>query len=361
MRRANGTGSVYKRRDVKRRKPWVAVVNLGFTDKGKRKKKILGSFTTAKEAQLALEKWNGNPINPSTITVGEIWEACCLARKRNNKPLPLINRSAWNAHVSKLKDYPIDTIKTIHLQKILDTSGLSGGSMPSLVTVMREIFDYAIGNDLATKDYTNFLKLPSAQKSHKHKVMSDDTLRYLWENVLNDGVKFVLIQVYTGMRAGELAKMKRKDVDLPHRMMVGGGKTKAGTNRRIPIAKCITPLVRHFLDISILNKCEYLILPDAERGLPCLHDRVTPTGLYERVFLNAPSEHLSHDARHTFITKMTRTDCKEHILKAIVGHAQKGITKEVYTHITDAELIEAIDLFPSPNELFSGSHVVATQ
>ena len=30
MRRANGTGSVYKRTDnTRRRKPWVAVINLG--------------------------------------------------------------------------------------------------------------------------------------------------------------------------------------------------------------------------------------------------------------------------------------------------------------------------------------------
>ena len=44
MRRANGSGSVYKRPDnAHRRKPWVAVVNLGMTDTGKRRKKMSGS------------------------------------------------------------------------------------------------------------------------------------------------------------------------------------------------------------------------------------------------------------------------------------------------------------------------------
>ncbi len=45
MKRANGTGTIYKRSDDKRRrKPWVVVVNLGMDPiTFKRKKKILGS------------------------------------------------------------------------------------------------------------------------------------------------------------------------------------------------------------------------------------------------------------------------------------------------------------------------------
>ena len=42
MKRANGSGSVYKRKDARRRNPFVAVINLGFDNKGQRKKKIIG-------------------------------------------------------------------------------------------------------------------------------------------------------------------------------------------------------------------------------------------------------------------------------------------------------------------------------
>ena len=89
MKRANGTGTIYKRSDDKRRrKPWVVVVNLGMDPiTFKRKKKILGSFATAKLAQAALDQFNCEPekYEAAKTTVGEIWAIIYEQKKKANK------------------------------------------------------------------------------------------------------------------------------------------------------------------------------------------------------------------------------------------------------------------------------------
>ena len=88
MKRANGSGSVYKRKDARRRNPFVAVINLGFDNKGQRKKKIIGSFATFHEAQKALEIYNNTPMETKKamqITLGELWKMHCLQQEKNRE------------------------------------------------------------------------------------------------------------------------------------------------------------------------------------------------------------------------------------------------------------------------------------
>jgi integrase len=46
---------------------------------------------------------------------------------------------------------------------------------------------------------------------------------------------FVLVMIYTGLRASELCHIEVKNIFIEDRYMIGGMKTKAGTNRKIPI------------------------------------------------------------------------------------------------------------------------------
>ena len=65
MRRANGTGSVYKRSDKKRRKPYIAVITIGTNQEtGKPIRKSLGSFEKATEARRAIDQYTANPPLP---------------------------------------------------------------------------------------------------------------------------------------------------------------------------------------------------------------------------------------------------------------------------------------------------------
>ena len=45
MKNENGTGSVYKQKG-KRRKPWIAVVTIGYDEQGRQKRKSIGTAET---------------------------------------------------------------------------------------------------------------------------------------------------------------------------------------------------------------------------------------------------------------------------------------------------------------------------
>ena len=62
MKRANGTGSVFKL-NGKRRNPWVARVTQGFNEKGRQKYVNLGYFKTRREAENELLSYNSNPYD----------------------------------------------------------------------------------------------------------------------------------------------------------------------------------------------------------------------------------------------------------------------------------------------------------
>ncbi|WP_367890962.1 tyrosine-type recombinase/integrase [uncultured Megasphaera sp.] len=50
-----------------------------------------------------------------------------------------------------------------------------------------------------------------------------------------------------------------------------------------------------------------------------------------------------HDGRHTCATLLDNAEVNDKIVKLILGHKSKDITKRVYTHKTKQQLIEAIN------------------
>ena len=76
IKRENGTGSVYKRKDLKRR-PWVAVApaELIRDDDARKvnaKQMIIGHYATAQEAKDALDEYRRNPTTKYNITLAEL-------------------------------------------------------------------------------------------------------------------------------------------------------------------------------------------------------------------------------------------------------------------------------------------------
>ena len=52
--------------------------------------------------------------------------------------------------------------------------------------------------------------------------------------------------------------------------------------------------------------------------------------------------HLTHDCRHTFISKLDTAGANKVAIDRIVGHSSKTIGEKVYTHKTVKDLHEAI-------------------
>lgn len=343
MKRANGTGTISHRRDKKRRNPFCVYMDGGHDDDGRRIRIFIGSFPTYREAQDALDRYRlgvtPQPLHKTTIQ--EVWDAF-LAEKEllKNRPFNPNYKSTWKNYIKpRLGNTAMQDLKATQLQACINACK-SASVQKFILSIFRNLYKYAIANDLCEKDYSVTLVTKNLDRSTKHKPFTSSELRWLWSQT-GDIAKIILIQIYTGTRKNELANIRIEDVHLKEQYMIGGEKTAAGKNRIIPIADCILPLVRHFYTISRFARHPYLLMPDAHK-IPTLHGMVNVGKLYE---MTCPS-HSSHDARHTFVTMCSNYDVPESVVKTIVGHADNNVTRNVYTHKSTSQLVAMVNKLP---------------
>lgn len=118
-------------------------------------------------------------------------------------------------------------------------------------------------------------------------------------------------------------------------------KTDAGKNRLVPIHPLIRPLIENRMNEANTLKSEYLFNDTNEQqGTYMTYDKYRQR--FEKVMIRLKMKHRPHETRHTFITKAKACHVDEHILKLIVGHAERDITEKVYTHRTMEQLQEEI-------------------
>lgn len=365
MKRANGTGAIVKRKDTKRRNPYTVYLDGGKDDFGKRIRTSLGSFPTYKAAQNALEQYNqGTYIKPSnTVPLKEVWELYKSDKQAQKGRFSPNYQSCWKLYINpKLGNMPVANIKTMHMQNVINTCE-SKASQNFIRSIFKGLFEYATANDLALKDYSASLHVQGLGKSDMHKPFTTEEMRWLWQNTDKDVYKIILIQAYTGTRKSELAGILLENVNLKEKYMIGGMKTKAGINRIIPIADCILPFIRHFYTISKFAHHKYLIMPDKSRNILRNGEYAHIGMIYNQHFKN----HMSHDARHTFVTMCSNYGQAESTVKKIVGHEGKDVTANVYTHKSPQQLLDVVNSLPFGSEMYmspsekTGSHVVATQ
>ena len=62
-------------------------------------------------------------------------------------------------------------------------------------------------------------------------------------------------------------------------------------------------------------------------------------------FKNRYPEHTIHETRHTFITNCKKCGMDGYITKLIAGHSVKDITLDIYTHISQNEILKEFNKF----------------
>lgn len=352
MRLPNGLGSVHKIGDDKsRRKPWRARVLSHveideITGTAKQKYITVGYYATEIEAIEALMEYRKNPytLEAASCTFEDVFE---MWKAKKYKEISVSGQKSYNAsyknseplHKMKMRD-----IRAIHMENIMQNTSGGHQVQAKLKTFWGQIFKYALEHDIIQKNYAEFVKTrDSAPETTRTAVPLEDREK-IWQEIEagNHDAELVMIYLFTGMRASELLEVRKKNVDLESRIMIGGLKTDAGKNRRIPIHKCILPFIERLMQ----TEGEMLVMR---------YDKKAPTKMsYNRFLKNhwTPlmeklnfTEYTPHYARHTMATMMREANIPEDIRKLILGHASGDITDR-YTHHPDEMLLEAVDSLP---------------
>lgn len=337
MRLPNGYGGITKL-SGKRRNPYMVRITAGFKDDGSQIIKPLGYFSTRKEALAFLAAYHENPLIVSSreVTFAQLYDKLC-DHKFNSKGLNIPHHfSASYNWCKQLHELPFLEIKTLAFQKVIDDCPRGTATKKGIRSVCNQMAQFALANDIITKNYVQFVEMPEEEDSDLHKPFTEAELNILWQHTEDPNIRMVLILCYTGMRPQEITLIRNADVNIDERYMIGGLKTKAGKGRVIPLSHKII----HFIKMLYDPANEYLITVNGKKiSYDTFRRRIWAPAMQ-----SIAMDHLPHDGRHTCASLMAAAGIERMLRKKILGHANKDVTDSVYTHIQAKQLVECIDL-----------------
>ena len=336
MRFPNGYGSITKL-SGKRRKPYMVRITLGIDeDSMLYVRKVLGYYQTRKEALEALAEYNKDPYDLAAhaYTFAEVYQLWSTRHAEGVSSSMMYQYQASFRGLQPLHDIPFKDLRLAHLQKAVDECGKSDNTKVRMKGLLIQLYTYAMRHEIVSRDYAHFVEVKKpTEQVYPHTTFSSQEIDKLWGSVGRvPYVDTVLMLIYTGMRAGELMDIRKENVHLDEKYMIGGSKTKAGRNRIIPLHDRILPLIK----IRYSTADEYLIEPKIEYDA------------YKYQFKKLMSElgmtHRTHDCRHTFASAMDTAGANTKVIKTIMGHSGGDLTSKIYIHKSLPELLENVNL-----------------
>lgn len=192
------------------------------------------------------------------------------------------------------------------------------------------------------KDYTTAIDIGKNTNTQKRKPFTKEEIQKLWDNVNEfKWVDSILILLYSGMRICELLDIEISNtfLDEEYPYMIGGNKTDAGRERKIPIHNRILPLVRNYYEKNKDKK--YLITNHNGEQMDYYNYR---RNKWDVIMKDFGMDYTPHCTRHTFISLLKSKRADPLNIKRIVGHISNDVTSDVYTHIDIKELWETVNL-----------------
>lgn len=300
--------------------------------------KHLGYFQTSAEAnQTIVEYLATNPSNEQpriNWTLEQFYEAW------SEVAFPTITRSGVNAHKASWKymqsicHSKMKELKTSDYQQVIDLA-VSEGKSRAVCEKIRNLISLlcqeAMKDDVIDKNYARLLRLPKNDKKEKD-IFTDEEIQLLIEHDGDAEARIILILIYTGMRIGELLKLKAEDINTEQWVITGGSKTEAGRNRVIPVNPKIREYVRLLVDDVPSKDAKVLDMrPEFFRDKYFYKYLVTLGILTEEELAVGKSPRLTpHCTRHTFASLARKAGIEKDVLTRIIGHTEYSTTDEHY-------------------------------
>lgn len=324
LKRANGTGTVYKLQG-RRTRPWVAA-------KGKT---IIGYYDKKTAALDALARLQGRSVGEIyNWTFAEVYEAWKDEHFRDIGAKGIESYERAYDVFEPLHDRKFRELRTADYQIVIDKySDKSHSLLSKFKQLATQMSQWGIRQELITTNFASFIKLPENVKKEKE-IFSEEDIQKL-EADGSQAAKLALMMVYTGMRIGELFGLRTENVHETY--VIGGEKTEAGRNRIIPIR---SEGRKYFAEFKERAKGELLISGyDGQKVIANFRKR-DYYPLLERLGI---SKKTPHATRHTFASWAVANNIKPELLQKMLGHADYSTTANIYEHFDIDQLIDAID------------------
>lgn len=361
IKRENGTGSIFKRADLKSR-PWAAMTPAS----GGLPRQIIGYYPTAQEAKDALDDYRRHPTTKFNLTLKQLYEEWQpRGYKGKSKQLCDCYDAAWK-NLKPLHDIKFREIRTAQMQNVIEdlqderprvgkdgnplikdgspvmANPLGYSSLSKIKILLGLLYKYAMENDIVNKNYAEFLSLPKKGESAKERFTDIEKQKIEQSAGTIPFADCILMMCYTGFRVSEFLSLTPFNVHYHGNVavLVGGEKTEAGKDRPVPVH----PKIRPYLD-AWLAKGGKTIICD-EDGNPYKSDYFR-TKIFKPTLGKIGVRILTpHATRRTFSTGMAAAGARPEDIIALMGHTDYAVDIDSYINQEVKTLYAAIAKLP---------------
>lgn len=325
---------------------------VSVTVKGKTVNRIVDNLTIAKEAESTIKsdllrgEYNINNHKVQTVTtLDDVW----------NKYLPWAkeNKSSWkddyyyyNKHLKpRFGNKALEDISIINIEAFItelrNSSNARGtdfkpATIKHQIVLLRRLFNIAIKWGLFQKiNPVNSVSMPKVDNYITEFMTPEQTeslLKTLKSWTCRESAAFVKFAFYTGLRRGELFKLKWSDVDL-ERMFVTLRNPKGGKTITLPISEEAVETLK-----SLPLQGEYVF--PGKGG----NQRVDFKGPWDRIRKAAglPDNFRLHGLRHNYASHLVSNGVGLEVVKELMTHKDM-ITTQRYAHLLPGAMKEAVE------------------
>lgn len=247
----------------------------------------------------------------------------------------------------KFGDYPVDTIKVVHVQKYqirrkreldvkfeakgIDEKDRNYASCNRELACLRHIFNMGIEWELVYKNPVASKLIRFDKEKPRNRILDNDQLARLLEVCSGQLRQIVLVAINTGMRRGEIFGLKWENVNLEG-SQIEVKHTKSGDDRTIPINSFL-------FDVLVsMPKDSTLVFTSSVGREICDIKSSWANALKEARI----TDFRFHDLRHIVASKLARAKVTESVIAMILGHKRTTMTSRYINPQWD-EMIEAVE------------------
>ena len=379
-KRANGEGSIRKRKDGRWEGRYTAGHNL---ETGKPiYRNVLGKTQAEVKEKLktAIQETQSLDFSKTgQYTVGrwmDVWYENYAKIKVRPSSHQTYKGYIENHIKPNIGDIPLEKLTTLDLQRLyktllangrvdrLESKGQPKGLSPKTVRNIHQILSSALKlaqeQRIILTNPAEGCALPKVEH-REMKTLPVEQLQSFLREAKDSGVfELYYLELATGLRRGELLGLKWEDIDLEH-----------GDLR---VRRQIARINGRVVEAPLKTKNAYRTLPLAEDTISILEEQKKKVGSSPWVFPSATGGPISpdsvlhmlhrvlkrvglpqvrfHDLRHTFATLALQNGVDIKTVSGMLGHFSAGFTLDTYAHVTTSAQKAAANTM---GKLLSGS------
>jgi len=244
---------------------------------------------------------------------------------------------------------PFSEIGVLELEKIrtnLLAAGRTARTVQYVFSTIRRVWNDARTKGIVFEDCpTKKIRLETFDNKRVRYLTHDEADRFLKElRTRNESLwKIALISLHCGLRFGEIANLRRGDIDT-RRKIIGIRDSKGGFSRY----GRMTEEVRKILLDMETGKREELLFTDSNKNRMKRPSKIFATviddlGLNEGI-TDTRQKLTFHSLRHTYASWLVDRGVGLYDVQKLLGHRSSALT-ERYSHLSDSRLTEDVKEF----------------